>query len=489
MPAPRIAQTNKEEHVDKSFDGAAGLTPGETREATLLPGTAEERAALVRRAVFASLVGTAVEWYDYFIFATASTLVFGELFFPGTDPMIGAIKAFAVFGVGFFVRPLGGIIFGDIGDRFGRKKALVITFMTMGISTFLIGLLPTTQSIGLWAPILLVVLRLCQGFGVGGEWGGAALVAVEYAPKGKRGVFGSVPQIGNAIGLVAATGVFALVSRMPREDMLAWGWRVPFLFSIVLVVVGLFIRFRLTETPAFLAAQEAAKKKRAGDMAKKEPVDTKLPLSLVLRHFYKPLLLAMGMRLGEAFFGYITLTIGLAYASHYTTVPNTHILWAGTVAAAGGAFTYYFFGALSDRIGRRGTFIIGAVTGILFIFPFFWILKSGNIPMVYLAYFIAYTVGVGATYAVEPSFFSELFGTKVRYTGISLAAQIPSILVGLWPMASAALLVWSKGDPWPIAAITAFTCLIGAACAFIAPETNRADLTKLDHDEHETIAR
>ncbi|MCL4665198.1 MFS transporter [Burkholderia multivorans] len=176
--------------MEKSFDGAAGLQAGDVghtaREANLLPANEAERAALLRRAVFASLVGTAVEWYDYFIFATASTLVFGELFFPGNDPMIGAIKAFAVFGVGFLVRALGGIIFGDVGDRYGRKKALVITFMLMGLSTFLIGLLPTTHSIGLWAPILLVILRLCQGFGVGGEWGGASLVAVEYAPKGTR---------------------------------------------------------------------------------------------------------------------------------------------------------------------------------------------------------------------------------------------------------------------------------------------------------------
>ncbi|MBU9652501.1 MFS transporter [Burkholderia multivorans] len=472
--------------MEKSFDGAAGLQAGDVghtaREANLLPANEAERAALLRRAVFASLVGTAVEWYDYFIFATASTLVFGELFFPGNDPMIGAIKAFAVFGVGFLVRALGGIIFGDVGDRYGRKKALVITFMLMGLSTFLIGLLPTTHSIGLWAPILLVILRLCQGFGVGGEWGGASLVAVEYAPKGKRGMYGSVPQIGNAIGLVAATGAFALVARLPREDMMSWGWRVPFLFSIILVMVGLFIRFRLTETPAFLAAQEAAKKKRTEGMADKDVTKEKLPISMVLRHFYKPLLLAMGMRLGEAFFGYLILTIGLAYASHYTTVPTQDILWAGTIAAAGGAFTYWAFGALSDKIGRRGTFMIGAATGIVMAFPFFWILKSGNVPLVYLAYFIGYTIGVGATYAVEPSFFSELFGTKVRYTGISLAAQLPSILVGLWPMASAALLVWSGGDPWPLAAVTAGGVFVGGLCAWLAPETNRADLTQLDHD-------
>lgn len=448
-------------------------------QAPAVPMTQAERKVLLRRAVFASLVGTAVEWYDYFIFATASTLVFGDLFFPDNSPMIGAIKAFAILGVGFVVRPLGGIIFGDIGDRFGRKKALVITFMMMGIATFLIGCLPTTQTIGIWAPVLLVVLRLLQGFGVGGEWGGASLVAVEYAPEGKRGMYGSVPQVGNAIGLVAATGVFALVSRLPHDALVAWGWRVPFLLSIVLVIVGLFIRMRLTETPAFQSAQRQLEAKRSAGELHDDDDDARLPISLVFRRFFKPLMLAMGMRLGEGVFGYMTLTIGLAYATHYTTTPDTHILWAGTLAAAGGIYAFFFFGRLSDRIGRRWTFMFGSAAGAIAIFPFFWALRAGNVPLVYVMYFLAYTLGVGATYAVEPSFFSELFGTRVRYTGISLAAQVPSIVIGLWPMASAALLVWSHGNPWPLAATTIACVLTGGLCAYLAPETRLADITRI----------
>ncbi|MFP6558914.1 MFS transporter [Paraburkholderia sp. B3] len=471
----------------KSGSTSMSLATGEmdqSREASALSMSGRERAALLRRAVFASLVGTAVEWYDYFIFATASTLVFGSLFFPGNSPMMGAIKSFAILGVGFVVRPLGGIVFGDIGDRLGRKKALVITFMMMGIATFLIGCLPTTQSIGIWAPILLVILRLLQGFGVGGEWGGASLVAVEFAPEGKRGTYGSVPQVGNAIGLVMATGVFAVVARMSHDDLMAWGWRVPFLLSIALVVVGLFIRMRLTETPAFEAARRQIEAKRDahddGSTAAQIVDDaSKLPISVVFVRFFKPLLLAMGMRLGEGVFGYMTLTVGLAYATHYTKTPDVHILWAGTLAAAGGIYAFFFFGRLSDRIGRRWTFMLGTAAGVITIFPFFWALRIGNIPMVYVMYFLAYTLGVGATYAVEPSFFSELFGTRVRYTGISLAAQVPSIVIGLWPMASAGLLVWSHGDPWPLAATTIACVLVGGMCAFIAPETRHADLTRI----------
>jgi MFS transporter, MHS family, shikimate and dehydroshikimate transport protein len=185
------------------------------------------------------------------------------------------------------------------------------------------------------------------------------------------------------------------------------------------------------------------------------------------------------MRLGEGVFGYVTLTVGLAYATHYTKTPNSHILWAGTAAAAGGIFAYYFFGSLSDRIGRRSTFLLGAASGCILMFPFFWALRTANVPMVYLMYFLAYTIGVGATYAVEPSFFSELFGTRVRYTGISLAAQVPSIVIGLWPMASAALLVWSNGDPWPIEVVGIGCVLIGALCAYLAPETRHADITRI----------
>ncbi|GAA5159058.1 MFS transporter [Amycolatopsis dongchuanensis] len=445
------------------------------------PTNPSERTRLAKRAAVASLVGTAVEWYDYFIFGTASALVFGQLFFPNPDdPVIGTLSAFAVFGVGFFARPLGGIVFGHFGDKFGRKAALITTLMMMGVSTFLIGLLPTAEVLGIWAAVLLVILRLVQGFGAGGEWGGASLVAVEYAPEGKRGAYGSFPQIGNAIGLVLSTSIFAIVAALPDDQLLTWGWRVPFLLSAVLIAVGLFIRFKLTETPTFQAAQDELERKAAGE------VKERMPIAELFRRFKKPLLLAMGMRFGEAVFGYIILTIGLTFATNYTEVPRTDVLLASTIAAALAIYTYYFFGKLSDRIGRRAVFILGSVVGAVAAFPFFWILDADNIVLTYVIYAVAYAVGVGAVYGVEPAFFSELFGTKVRYTGISLAAQIPSILIGLWPLASTALLVATDGDPWPIALITVVAVLIGLVCAVLAPETHRVDMNRVGDDSKET---
>ncbi|MEU0697250.1 MFS transporter [Streptomyces niveus] len=445
------------------------------QSATVPPTTEQERTKLAKRAAVASLVGTAVEWYDYFIFGTAAALVFGELFFPNEDdPIIGTLSAFAVFGVGFFARPVGGVVFGHFGDKFGRKAALVTTLMLMGVSTFLIGLLPTTDQIGIWAPILLVLLRLIQGFGVGGEWGGASLVAVEYAPAHKRGAYGSFPQIGNAVGLVLSTGIFAIVSTLPDDALMSWGWRVPFLLSAVLIAVGLFIRFKLTETPTFQAAQEELEKQPAEEQARE-----RMPIAELFQRFRRPLLLAMGMRLGEAVFGYIILTIGLTFAENYTDIPRTHVLVASSIAAALAIYTYYFFGKLSDRIGRRTVFIIGSLVGVVVTFPFFWVLDADALVLMYVAYAVAYAIGVGAVYGVEPAFFAELFSTKVRYTGLSLAAQIPSVLIGLWPLASTALLAATGGDPWPIAAITVAALFIGLVCAYLAPETNRIDMTRV----------
>ncbi|MEU0954209.1 MFS transporter [Streptomyces niveus] len=445
------------------------------QSATAPPTTEQERTKLAKRAAVASLVGTAVEWYDYFIFGTAAALVFGELFFPNEDdPIIGTLSAFAVFGVGFFARPVGGMVFGHFGDKFGRKAALVTTLMLMGVSTFLIGLLPTTDQIGIWAPILLVLLRLIQGFGVGGEWGGASLVAVEYAPAHKRGAYGSFPQIGNAVGLVLSTAIFAIVSTLPDDALMSWGWRVPFLLSAVLIAVGLFIRFKLTETPTFQAAQEELEKQPAEEQARE-----RMPIAELFQRFRRPLLLAMGMRLGEAVFGYIILTIGLTFAENYTDIPRTHVLVASSIAAALAIYTYYFFGKLSDRIGRRTVFIIGSLVGVVVTFPFFWVLDADALVLMYVAYAVTYAIGVGAVYGVEPAFFAELFSTKVRYTGLSLAAQIPSVLIGLWPLASTALLAATGGDPWPIAAITVAALFIGLVCAYLAPETNRIDMTRV----------
>ncbi|MEK8173754.1 MFS transporter [Streptomyces sp. M19] len=354
------------------------------------PDTGQEHARLARRAAVASLIGTAVEWYDYFIFGTASALVFGDLFFPSEEPIYGTLSSFAVFGVGFAARPIGGIVAGHLGDRLGRKNILVLTILVMGFATFAMGLLPTAEEIGVWAAVLLVILRVVQGLGAGGEWGGAALVAVEYAPPGKRGAYGSLPQVGNAVGLVLSTGAFALVSMLPDDQLHAWGWRLPFLFSGALIAVGLFIRLRLTETPAFVAAQRQAEEHQAAEQS--------VPLVRVLKEERRPLLIAMGLRLGETMYGYILLTFVVTYAKNYTSLAESDVLWASAIAAFAAIFTYYGMGRLSDRIGRRPVYILGAVVGIVMTWPIFLALDTGSLVVVIAMSLVAYSIGVGALY-------------------------------------------------------------------------------------------
>ncbi|MFB9836935.1 MFS transporter [Actinoallomurus acaciae] len=422
--------------------------------------------SLVRRAAAASLIGTTVEWYDYFIFGSASALVFGKLFFPDSTPLVGTLSSFAVFGVGFFARPLGGIVFGHIGDRVGRKTALVTTLLIMGIATFCVGLLPTAHTIGVGAPILLVVLRLVQGFGVGGEWGGASLVAVEFAPAGRRGRYGSAPQVGNALGVALSTGAFAAVSQLPDAQLYSWGWRIPFLASAILIVAGLLIRLRLTETPAFTAARERAELAAA-------------PLKDALRHSRKPILLAAGMRVSENVFGYIILTFLLSYGTDRLHLSRGVLLSATTVAAIAGMAACYGFGALSDRVGRRPVFLFGAVFSAVFAFPMFALLDLRATPMVVIAVVLAYTFGVSAQYGVEPSFFAELFGTGVRYTGMSLSSQIAAVFAGgLAPFIATALTGAAGGRPWPVAAYVLVASLITVVAVLGSAETFRATLSR-----------
>jgi metabolite-proton symporter len=408
-----------------------------------------------------------IENYDYFIYGTAAAVVFGQLFFPTVDPLIGTLTAFATFGVGFLSRPIGGVVFSHFGDKVGRKAALVTTLLIMGISTLAIGLLPTYATIGIWAPVLLVVLRLAQGFSFGGEWGGAALMAVEYAPEGKRGLYGSAPQVGSAAGLILAAGVFALLGGLPDEQFLAWGWRVPFLFSVVMVVVGLFIRLRIAETPAFRRVQETGGGAR-------------MPLIEVLRNHPRNVLLAMGMRVCENVFGYIIMVFALAYGTEQLGLPRNAILLATLAAASVGVFSFLGFGALSDRVGRRPVYMGGALFSLLFAFPFFWLLNSGSLVLVWLAIIVGYAVAIGSQFGVQPAFFSELFGTRVRYTGVTVGYQIATALGGGFaPFIAAALVAWSGGDSWPVSLYMAGVAAVTLVSAYLATETFRSEL----HDE------
>lgn len=418
----------------------------------------------IGKVAFASAIGTTVEWYDFFIYGTAAALVFNEQFFPQVEPLIGTLAAFAAFGVGFFARPVGGVVFGHFGDRVGRKSMLVASLMIMGVATFLVGLLPGYAQIGLWAPVALVVLRLFQGFGVGGEWGGAVLMAVEHAPARWRGFFGSWPQMGVPAGLLLATGVFALCSMLPEAQFQAWGWRIPFLLSIVLVAIGLFVRLKLLESPAFQKLQSREKPAR-------------LPIAEVIRHQPKPVLVAMGLRVAENGAFYVFSVFVLTYITQQLGLPESVALTGVLIAAAVELFTIPAFAALSDKVGRRPVYLAGALLSLGFAYPFFWLMDTGEPLLIVLAIVVSLSIGHAAMYGPQAAFFSELFDTRVRYSGASLGYQLASVFAGgLSPFIATALLAWQGGDPWAVSAYMAGMALITVIAAFVAKETRHRDI-------------
>jgi metabolite-proton symporter len=365
----------------------------------------------------ASLIGTTIEWYDFFLYGTAAALVLNKLFFPTFDPISGTLASLATYSVGFVARPIGGIVIGHYGDRIGRKSMLVLTLVLMGAATFLIGLLPTYAMIGPFAPVLLVILRSAQGFGVGGEWGGAVLMAVEHAPRGRRGFYGSWPQIGVPAGLLLANLVYRPFSRMPQSAFLSWGWRVPFLLSIVLVAVGLLIRVRIIETPAFTSMKEARREARQ-------------PILEVLTRYPKPVLLAMGARLAENGAFYLYSVFVLVYAAQHVHMDSGVVLGALIFAATVELAAIPAYGALTDRIGRKPVYLFGGIMTALLAYPLFRMLDTGSPLFVRVALLLALVLSHAAMYAPQGAFFSELFGTHVRYSGASLGAQLSSVLAG-----------------------------------------------------------
>jgi metabolite-proton symporter len=374
------------------------------------------------KVVFASLVGTAVEWYDFFLYGSAAALVFGTLFFPDADPVNATLLAFGTYAVGFAARPLGGIVFGHFGDRVGRKKMLIVALMMMGVATFAIGLLPTYASIGVMAPILLLVCRLAQGFAIGGEWGGAVLMAAEHGDEGRRGYWASWPQAGVPLGNLLATGVlFVLAAVQTDADFEAWGWRIPFLLSAVLVLIGLYVRLQLEESPVYQEAQ--------AEIAEKKQQDSHMPLLEVVRTYPKEVLIAMGMRMAENISYYIFTVVVITYVTTYLDADKDLILKMLLIGAAIQFFMIPALGALSDRVGRRPLYLTGAVGVGVWSFFFFDLVDSQSSGQVLLAVVVALFFH-SLMYAPQAAFFSELFGTSVRYTGASVGYQLASIFAG-----------------------------------------------------------
>jgi MHS family shikimate/dehydroshikimate transporter-like MFS transporter len=445
-----------------SVERLGGQTAGETQS--------------VKKVAAASFIGTTIEWYDFFLYGTAAALVFGDLFFPEAKPLVGTLLAFSTYAVGFAARPIGGIVFGHYGDRIGRKSMLVLSLLIMGIATFLIGVLPTYASIGVVAPLLLVVMRFAQGIGVGGEWGGAVLMSVEHAPKGRRGFFGAWPQMGVPAGLLLSTAVFAIVQAMTSEAaFMSWGWRVPFLASVVLVAVGLFIRLKLMESPAFERVRETK-------------TEAKRPIVDVVRKYPREVLVAMGMRVAENGCFYILTVFVLAYGEDELGLSKGTMLTGVIIAAAIGLFTVPLWGALSDRFGRKPLYLAGAVITTLWAFPLFGLLDTKSPVLIWLSIVVGINLGHDLMYGPQAAYFSELFGTRVRYSGASLGYQLASVFAGGFaPLIATALLAAGGGSPTLVALYMMGMGLISVVATLVARETVHKDVHEDEREERELV--
>ncbi|GAB3455727.1 MFS transporter [Streptomonospora sediminis] len=421
------------------------------------------------KVVAASLSGALLEWYDFNLYGLSAALVFNELFFPDADPLIGTLASLATFGVGFVSRPIGALLFGHLGDRVGRKQILVATMLIIGGATFLIGLLPDFNTIGVWAPTLLVLLRLVQGLGLGGEFGGASLLTVEHAPRNRRGFWGSLPQTGGPIGYLIAVSVVSLFAMLPQDDFLAWGWRIPFLLSAVLLVVGLFVRLKIEETPAF-------------DRVKQAKSQVRIPLLTALKRHPRSIIVGFGARIGEAgtsqiyqpfAISFLTTSLGYSQGVALTGIIIYNIIGLALMPVAG---------AISDRIGRRPLYMAGGVLVALTAFPYFWLLEMGSTWWAWTAMGIAAIGGAVCMSSLQATLFTEMFSVKVRYSGMSFAYQSSAMVAGFVPAVATSLLIAGGESTWPVALLVVGLGAVSVVSTLFMHETRHVDTAERESE-------
>ena len=418
--------------------------------------------ASIRQVAAASLLGTTIEWYDFFIYVTAASVAFNVLFFTEADPLTGTLYALGTNAVGFVARPLGGAIFGHFGDRVGRKSMLIVTLLLMGLATFAIGLLPTYGQIGILAPILLVVLRFLQGLGLGGEWGGAVLMSVEHSPEGRRGFYGSFPQMGIPAGVILSALVFFAVTTLPEEQFLAWGWRIPFLLSIVMVAVGLFIRLRILESPAFQRIRESG-------------TQSQMPLVEVFRTYPKQIFIVAGSYLSINVTFYILISFVLTYGTETLGLGRNLLTGIIVITSVVSFLTMPFFGGLSDRLGRRVLILSGTAGMGVLSFALFPLLDTESFPLMLLGH-LALMVALTAALGPVAAFFVELFGTRVRYSGATVGYQLGTVFAGGFAPIIATALLARFGNSISISIYMALVAAISFFAVFVAAETHQTDL-------------
>jgi MFS family permease len=431
-----------------------------------------------RRVIFATVIGTTVEWYDFFIYASAAGLVFGQLFFAPAGPQFATVLSFLTVGVSFLFRPVGAFLAGHFGDRYGRRLVLMVTLILMGLATALVGLLPTYQAIGIAAPILLVLLRILQGVSAGGEWGGAVLMAVEHAPTAKRGLFGAAPQIGVPLGLLLASGTMALMTIIaPGDAFLAWGWRVPFLLSVVLIVVGYYVRRRVAESPVFTEIAERRQR-------------TRMPIAQVFRKHSLVVIVAALVFAGNNAVGYMTTG---GYIQNYSTDPagalrleRGPVLWAVAGSAITWLLSTFVAGWLSDKIGRRTTYIIGWILQLVGVFTLFPLVNTGNVGFLFLGLAIL-TIGLGFTYGPQSALYSELFPASIRFSGVSISYAIGAILGGAFAPTIATALVQATGTTLSVTWYLAGMTVIGLVATLLLRDRSGIPLGP-DHEAEQAVS-